>query len=807
MKVTLNWLREFVPIELAPAALCERLTLGGLSVDAVEERGAEIRGVVVAELVSTAPHPHADRLTLCQVRSGADGPVAVVCGATNMKAGDRVAYAAPGTTLPGGRRIEVATIRGIASFGMLCSPRELRLAEESEGILILPSDAPLGARLPAYLGIEDVVLDIDVTPNRGDCLSVLGIAREIAALTGTRLRRQRLGVHERGAPAGQSVTVRIDDPAGCGRYAARVVRGLRVAPSPPWMQQRLLAVGLRPINNVVDATNWVMIERGQPLHAFDFDRLPQPQIVVRRAGAARALRTLDGVERALQADDVLITTGAEPVAIAGIMGGAASEVTDATTTVLLESAWFDPGSVRRTARRLDLPSEAAYRFERGVDPAGVVAALDRVAALIERVAGGTVAPGVIDVFPGHQPPAPIHVRLRRVEEVLGVNVNRTEVTARLKALGANVSLGPKGSLAVVPPSFRSDLTREIDVIEEVARVGGYDRIPAVMPVVPLEGGRIPERMEGVRELKRVLLAQGLFEAVSVSFTAARLNEVFRGVNVPGRSVRLLNPMSRDEAELRRSLLGGLLAAWRLNASHGARGVAAFSVGKVFWDLSTSPGAAPATPGEGWRLAGVLAGEVPQRGLGEKRGVEFGDAKGTVELLLERLRLTDAARWQPLADESGTFHPGRSAVVEVGGANVGCVGALHPERETELDVRGPHWLFELDLDRVLAYRPPRLSYRELPRFPAVVRDVAVVVDEAFPSDRVIEFVTGRRHELIESVVMFDQYVGAPLPPGKKSLAYSVAYRAADRTLTDDEVNRVHAEVIGALTHALPVTLRQ
>src|SRR5262245_33373553 len=357
MKVPISWLREFVPVTLDTAALCERLTLGGLAVDGYEEIGADIRAVVTGEIISAAPHPHADRLTVCEVRTGPGPTMSVVCGATNMKAGDRVAYAPPGSVLPGGRRIDAAVIRGVASAGMLCSPAELGLSDDAAGLLILGPDAPLGERVASYLGVEDTVLDIDVTPNRGDCLSILGIAREVAALTGTRLLRTRSSLRERGEPAQGAVTVRIDDAVGCPRYGARLVRGVRVGPSPPWVAQRLRAVGLRPLNNVVDITNLVMIERGQPLHAFDYERLARPEIVVRRASATRAIGTLDGVMRQLAADDLLITTGDEPIAIAGVMGGADSEISERTTTVLLESACFEPASIRRTARRLELRSE------------------------------------------------------------------------------------------------------------------------------------------------------------------------------------------------------------------------------------------------------------------------------------------------------------------------------------------------------------------------------------------------------------------------------------------------------------------
>ncbi len=798
MKVPLSWLSQFVPITLDTPQLCERLTMGGLEVDGVEEIGADMSGVVVGEIVSTTPHPRADRLTVCEVRSGPGPAVSVVCGATNMKAGDRVAYAPPGTDLPGGRRIEQVEIRGVSSAGMLCSEAELGLSGEASGILIAAPDAPLGERVGAYLGIEDTVIEFSITPNRGDCLSVLGIAREIAALTGVRMWRTRINLRERGAPAGEAIAVRIEDPGGCARYAARLVRGVQVEASPAWVDRRLRAVGMRPINNVVDVTNLVMMERGQPLHAFDYDRLPGKQIVVRRAGASETIQTLDGVVRNLVAEDLLITTGEIPIAIAGVMGGAETEVAAGTGTVLLEAAWFDPGTIRRTARRLDLHSESAYRFERGVDVSGVLAALDRAAVLLKQLAGGEIARGVVDAYPGERQAEAILLRPRRVEDLLGFSLSRSEISSTLKLLGASFSGGPGGAMVVVFPTFRSDLKREIDVIEEVARLVGYERIPATMPAVHMDGGSLPKRLYWEREIKRVLIAYGLSETISLSFASPRVNELFKGVGVHGVPVELLNPVSREESELRCSLLGGLVTTWRHNRNQGATRIAGFSVGKVYWRSHNSL--------EGWRLAGILAGDLPRAGLGSPLPVGFADAKGLVEALLERLRLADQVCWERWGD-AGTFHPGKSAIIRCGGEVIGMLGALHPDVELELEVEGAHWLFELDMEKLVPYSPSERVFAGLPRYPAVARDLAVVADAEFASDRVVQFVKHWRRELVEDVALFDEYIGAPIPSGKKGLAYSISYRASDRTLTDEEVNALQDELTTALRRELQVELRQ
>ncbi len=796
MKVTVNWLRELLTELPDTADLAHRLTMAGLEVEGIEQRGADIRSVVVGEIVEQGPHPAAERLTLCRVRSGDGATVPVVCGATNMKAGDRVALAPAGSVLPGNRRIEQTEIRGVTSAGMLCSEQELGLAEESTGLLVLPPDATLGERVGVVLGVEDTVLEIAVTPNRGDCLSVRGVAREIAVLTGSRLRPWRVRLRESGAPASESVAVKIEDPTGCRRYAARLARGVRIGPSPRWMQQRLLAVGLRPINNAVDVTNYVMMELGQPLHAFDYDRLPRPQIVVRAAGATSRIVTLDDAERRLVADDLLITSGDEAVAIAGVMGGASSEVGAETTTILLESAWFAPARVRRTARRLDLRSEASFRFERHVDPAGTVQAIDRAAQLLQQLAGAEIAPGVVDVTADLESPRAVGLRLGRLRDLLGVDVQPGEATTILKSLGAAVKR--EGSvLSVTPPAFRPDLVREIDLVEEVARVVGYERIPPTMPATPAEPADLPARLGHVRLIRSVLNPLGLTEAVTMSFAAPRENALFPGLGHAGRAVEVVNPLSHEQSQLRTSLLSGLLAVWRLNRAQGAPGLGAFTVGKVFWFDGECR--------EGWRVGGVWAGLRPQRGLGRGAPAEFVEAKGTVESLLEALQPGLDFRWSALR-ELQSFHPGKTAEIAFDGATIGYLGALHPDVEAELDLTDPHWLFELDLDRLLALAPPVRRHGELPRFPAVVRDLALVAETAFPSDEVVRFVRSRALEWVEDIDIFDEYAGPPIPEGKKSLAYTIAYRAADRTLTDDEVNRVHGELTRALAEALPIQPR-
>jgi phenylalanyl-tRNA synthetase beta chain len=799
MKVTWNWLAEFVDMDLPLAPLADRLVMAGLEIESIEERGRELSDVLCAEIVQVRPHPHAEQLSVCDVRTRGDAIATVVCGAPNVHAGSRVAFVPAGATLPGGRYIAATEIRGVASAGMLCSEAELDLGPDTSGILILPGDAAIGERVAAVLGVEDIVLDIAVTPNRGDCLSVLGIAREIAALTGQRLRRQRVSVRELDETAAELIMIRIADSDLCARYVGRVVSNLKIGPSLWWMQCRLRAVGMRPINNVVDVTNYVMIERGQPLHAFDYDRLPQKDIVVRRAGGDATFTTLDAQARTLQPDDLVIASGSAPVAIAGVMGGAETEVTLSTRRILLESAWFAPSAIRRTAKRLGLRTEASYRFERTTDIDGVPIAADRAAGLIAKLGGGAVARGRVDAYPSVRRPAPIALRLKRVDALLGISLGRAEVLSRLKALGLSVSPATRGTLTVVPPSYRSDLSREIDLIEEIVRLGGYENVPTTVPECALAGQGEELHQRRQRQLKRWLTAQGLNEAVLLGFCSSRQNALFPGLAGQLSPVPILNPVTQDDSEMRRSLCPGLINVVRGNLAQGAENVAVFSIGKVFWLENDFC--------EGRRLAGAICRALPNMGVGLRGSLgEFVDVKGIVETLLDSLAVRDV-RWTAATDLPA-FHPGKTARIIGADIGLGIVGALHPALEEELKVDGPCWLFELDLDRLLQYCPPRAVHQDLPRFPAVVRDLAVVTGESFTADQVLHFVRewSEAAHFIEDIYLFDQYVGPPIAPGKKSLAYSISYRAPDRTLTDAEVNDMHARLIAAVREALHVEPR-
>jgi phenylalanyl-tRNA synthetase beta chain len=801
MKVTLNWLREFVPIELSLDRLAERLVLAGLEVEGISEQGAE--PVRIARITHIEPHPQADRLVVCHVTTGGE-TIPVVCGATNMQTGDTVAFAPAGTLLPGGTHVERVEIRGQLSCGMLCSEAELGLSHDHSGLLLLPSDALLGELLFPFLGLRDTILDIAITPNRGDCLSVLGLAREIAALTGTTLQAKKPRVRERGAPITEQARVMITDPDLCPRYAARVITGVHVAPSPVWMRWRLAAAGIRPLNNLIDITNYVMIERGQPLHAFDLEMVAGAEIIVRRARDTASLKTLDGQERTLVPDDLLICDRDRGVAIAGVMGGENSEVREQTTHVLLESAYFTPETVRRTARRLGLRTEASYRFERGVDPEGTVLALDRAAELFTELAGGQVSHGVIDERPHPLARTVIPLRGQRVAALLGSVVEDREIARCLRTLGATVRRERRGTWRVTVPAHRSDLTQEADLVEEVARLRGYDTIPTLLPKAELRGDGWNREGFWSKRVRTCLVAQGMAEMLNLSFTSVRFNELFPGLVPESAAIPIVNPLSTEDAELRLSLLSNLIRALQYNVRQGARGIAAFELGKVFYAERT-PSLADHEQ-ERINLSGVLLGELPVIGLGlRSQSADFTDLKGIVEAVCQELHCETQTRWVR-AGEIPFLHPGKSAALTVNDAIIGVAGALHPAHCAELDFSDAPWVFELDFSSLLDYARAITRYQPLPRFPVVVRDLAIVAHEELPAQAVIEAVNELAHPLIMDIRLFDLYRGDAIPAKKKSLAYSISYRAPDRTLTAVEVNSVHAQVVAHLVQTLEVEVR-
>ncbi len=819
MKVALNWLKDFVAIEADTAELSRRLSVAGLEVESIERVAPAFRGVVVGKVLKVERHPNAERLSLCEVDAGAGDRLSVVCGAPNVVAGMIAPFARVGARLGGGKidapgasgggldavaPLEAAVIRGVRSEGMLCSERELGFSEDHTGILSLEAGAPLGADLASYLGIEDTVLDIAITPNRGDCLSILGVAREIAALFGLKLKLPNLNPSRlkpgKSKGADPSPAVELIAPDLCPRYAALAMDGIRIGISPLRIRRRLALCGMRPLNNVVDVTNYVMLELGQPLHAFDFAKLGN-KIVVRRAGDDREFVTLDQSTRRLEPGDLVIADEHKPVAVAGIMGGLNSEVSDTTSAIVLESAYFDPITIARTARRMGLRSEASYRFERGVDRAGQVAALVRAAQLIRITADGRESAAVVDVEPNAAPRHEIELDLARLSALLGAEFNAAEARRRLQSLGMTVRASGRKKFTVIAPSFRPDVKEPADLAEEIARFNGLEEVPAVLPPRPATVAIEDQRRAFIRTSRELMLGAGLTEAKTLAFAAPQDNRTYPGL-VAAPALVVTNPLSAELSEMRQSLIPGLLAALRFNLNRQAEAFHAFEIAKVFYG-----GGSGAL--EGNRIAGLSYGRWLFGGIGNP-GVDAGffTMKGLLETYFEAVGLANQVEFAR-ADSAAVpyLHPGKAAAIKIGEQLLGYVGELHPREAMALQIDARCALFELDFAYLLAYRPPRIAVAAPPRFPAVRRDVALVLDRDVPAKSALDAIARIDAPLLESVELFDAYEGGSVAAGKKSLAVACRYRAKDRTLTDDEVNRAHARVVDLTLASLGAELRK
>ena len=807
MKLPLKWLREFVTIDASVEEISRRLSVAGLEVENIERLTPSFEGVTIARVLDVQKHPNADRLNLCQVDSGSE-KFSIVCGAPNVQAGMTAALACVGAKLGKEPPLQAAVIRGIRSEGMLCSERELGLSTEHAGILSLPLDAPLGMPLADYLGLDETVFDVSVLANRGDCLSILGLAREVSALFDVRLilpRLRTLKIDRRDTAPGADAafTVEMAAPELCPRYAALKMTGIKIGPSPSWMKRRLELCGTRSINNVVDATNYVMLELGQPLHAFDLTKIAGGKIVVRRAGSDREFITLDNEKRALAPDDLLIADGEKPLAIAGIMGGQNSEVSDATTTILLESAYFEPMTIARTARRLGLRSEASYRFERGIDRMAQVAALFRVAELLRQSADAREDGPVIDYDVRPAAPREITLDPKKLAALLGVEIPGPEVRRRLLSLGATVKKSALGKnfLSVVPPPYRSDLNEPADLAEEVARLTGLEDIPAELPARQFAYAPPNREREFFRGAREIVQGAGFTEMDTLAFATSADNDKFAGIG-NGEPIRVQNPLSEELREMRRSLVPALIEALRFNLNRQAPNFHAFEIAKVY---SLEGGA----PVERVALGALSYGDYAMAEVGKPAvTASFFTMKGVLEVFLGALGLGERVSYVPPGDELKFLHPGRSAKVILDGAAIGYLGEMHPREAMERDLGEPCVVCELDLEKLKAYGfTPRGTIEPPPRFPAVRRDLAMVIDREFPAAAIVKTVRELSNEMLEDVAVFDVYEGQSIASGKKSVALALTYRAKDRTLTDEEVNRVHTALVEAALARLGAVLRQ
>ncbi len=805
MKLSLNWLRELCPVDLSDEEVARRLTLAGLEVEGTEKRALPA-GVVAARVTVKTPIEGSDHLNLCQVDDGA-GVHQVVCGAVNYAAGDLVPMARPGAVLPGGKEIKRARLRGVESEGMLCSARELGLGDDHSGLLMLPRETRPGTPLDALLGLPDTVLEINVTPNRPDALSHLGIARELSALTGVpiNLPAQRL---PHGLVIAAAARVDVEDAQRCPRYLARVIEGVQIAPSPLWLQERLRSCGIRPISNVVDATNLVLLELGHPLHAFDLDQLAGARIIVRRAHEGEPLTTLDGKERKLTADDLVIADGEKPVALAGVMGGQTSEVSSGTTRLLLESAVFEGAGIRRTARRQALHTEASHRYERGADEGMAAQAADRCAELIVQLAGGTVLPGVIDLYPSPRPAAHIWVRPARVSAILGATVDAVEVDKRLRSLGLEPMDGMPERRLWKAPSWRRDLTREIDCVEEIARQRGLDTIPVEVPKAGVgETAAVPPDRVATSAARAALSARGFDEVLNYSFVAERdLDALWPDEGAP-RAMRVANPLTVEQGAMRWSLLAGLLRNLGHNLARGARELMLYELGRVYLahpDPRHPRGLLSWPDHEPRRLSLALTGQAAKRWTSAPAALDFYDCKGAIEDVLAALAVPQIEySLAPIA----TLHPASCASLTVDGTVAGFFGQLHPQVAKAFDLPAHTFVAELDWELLLGKARPERKLHGVPRFPGIERDLAFVVDESVLAARMLAAIrAAETFGLLEHVALFDVYKGAPVPEGKKSIAYRLSLRAADRTLTDAEADGIVTTIKEQLREVLGAAIR-
>jgi phenylalanyl-tRNA synthetase beta chain len=800
MRIPLKWLAEYVDLSLDPRELAERLTMAGVEVGEVITTAGEWDGVFVGQVVDVGRHPNADRLVLATVEVGGERET-VVCGAPNVAVGQKVSFARTGTRLIDGRTgqptvLRPAVIRGVESAGMICSEKELGLSDYHEGILVLADDAPLGMPLASYLG--DIVFDLDVTPNRPDILCVVGVAREVAASSGGIVRDPSIEYAAAGQPIKGRVHVQIDDPDLCPRYVAALVEDVSVGESPPWMQERLVGAGLRPINNVVDITNYVMLELGQPLHAFDLTRLRGGRIVVRRARQGEMMLLLDGTEQKLSPDMLAIADAEVPVALAGVMGGLDSQINLNTTAVLLEAANFNGPNIRRTAAALKVRTDASNRFEKGLSRAMPPIAAQRAVKLMVELCGGRAAAGIIDVYPGKRKDVRVTLTQKRLHTLLGMELPVPQVRQVLSSLGFSCRWVPPDRYVARVPYWRTDVNIPDDVVEEIARVIGYDQVPTTR----LHGELPPAWPQPRRDLRGriadILASAGMQEVVTYSLTSLEaLRKTLGPEELSSRPpLRIANPMSQEQEYARTSLRASLLGALADNVRHRDDLTALFETARIYLPRPDD------LPEEVETVAAVITGRLPDRWGGSKgEPAGFYEAKSYLDLLLDRLGVS--AEYAEATDYA--LLPGRTAALVVDGRRVGLVGQVQPQVAAEFDLENPVAMFEVDLDALLVHLAGPRRYQAVAPYPSVEEDIAVIVDADVPAARVSGII--RAAPLVRSVRLFDVYSGPQVPPGKKSLAFSVSYQAADHTLTDEEVRRQHERILARLRQEVGAVLRR
>ncbi len=801
MRASLNWLKEFVDIDLTPVELADVLTMAGLEVESVIKIEEDLSHVVVGKVLSIKSHPNADKLSLCQVSIG-DGTFPVVCGARNMKVGDKVPLALEGALLPNSMKIRKAGIRGELSEGMMCSEEELGIGEDSSGIMILEDDLVLGMDIVSALNLEDHIFDLNITPNRPDCLSIAGLAREVAAVTGKVLKIPSIEVREEDGRIHDLTSVDVRDPELCPRYSARLISDVAVGTSPFWIRRRLESVGVRPICNVVDVTNYVLMAFGQPLHAFDFDLLSEKRIVVKRAKDGDTFATLDRLERTLQGDALMICDGEKPVAIGGIMGGLNSEVSETTSNVLIESAYFDPSNIRKTSKKLGLQTEASYRFERGVDPEGVINALNITTQMIADLCDGKVAQGIIDQCPSPFLPKEITLSIRRINKILGTSLEKERVRRYLKAIELDNKNLDRDKLIVRVPPLRVDLNREIDLIEEVARLNGYDNIPTTTPLARVTSGRRSSAWVAEDKVKYVLISLGYYEVVNYSFISPKLiTSLGVDANHPfHKFIRIKNPLSEEQSIMRTTLIPGLLRTMKTNVYNKNSDLKLFEIGTVFF-----PNKEDKLPIEKRMLSALVTGlRYVEAWNFSGDEIDYYDIKGSLENLFRALNIRGCNF--SCAGDIPYLHPGKSSTIMIGDTQIGFLGEVHSEVLENHDLSKTAHIFEIDFDLLVKHAFSKKKINLLSKYPPIYRDMALIVKEDVQSRDIYDAIIGCNNSLVKEIQVFDVYEGEPIASGEKSLAYRIKYQSFKRTLTDQEVNKAHKKLVSKVLEDMGARIR-
>ncbi|MBL0732201.1 MAG: phenylalanine--tRNA ligase subunit beta [Desulfosarcina sp.] len=800
MKVSLSWLKKYITIDMELSELADALTMAGLEVDNIYDRYEYLGKVVVGCISDIKPHPNADRLRLCTVAAG-DNQINLVCGADNIKTGMHVPLALPGAELPGGFVIKKSVIRGEASGGMLCSAVELGLGEDKKGIMNLPDNLTQGENLASALNLTDPVLEIDLTPNRPDCLGIIGIAREIAAFQNKQVQYPSINpivANKLDENISDLTSVTVQNTDLCPRYGAKLFKNVQISDSPFCLKDRLRSIGIRPINNFVDITNYVMMETGQPLHAFDFDKLAEKKIVVRTAKKGENFTTLDNKKRTLSDQMLMICDGEKPVAIAGVMGGLNSEVTNKTTSVLLESAYFDPSNIRKTAKKLTLNTDSAHRFERGADPAGTIKALHRAVQLVEKTGCGTLINGIIDKNPVPYKALSIDVKPEEINSLLGTDIKRGKIIELLEGIEFSVKNKTENesdnSFVIIPPSYRVDIKRPVDIIEEVARLYGYNRIPVTFPSIPAKTKKSSPNIGYKKQIKNFMAGLGFSECINYSFinnrSAARLN--LEPDDARYNMLKLLNPLTKDHAVMRSSLIPGLLETMRRNITRNVYNLKLFEIGKTFIHKGED-----ALPHEKEIIAGLWTGTREASTWHHKDNpVDFYDLKGAVEALFTALKINKTApvKFTMLPDNQCYYtKPGHTAQIILGNKSAGITGEVNNRVLNNFNLSAKAFIFEINLTELCKLIPKTVFAEQISIFPSVARDITMIVDKNFESANILENETFLKENLVEKLQLLAVFEGEPIPADKKSISFRITYRSAQGTLKDDTINKIHKKL--------------